>query len=438
MVLHDDLVQGEDFLSYVRPGGKLDESRLRESMKQLVAGIIALHEQRILHRDLKPPNVLVGVDGRVSILDFGLVAGLERRTDQTASLQTQHFVGTPRYAAPEQLFGQRSPATDWYALGTMLFEALTGEAPYRGTAAELLIKKREEDAPPLSDRDDFPADLATLTDRLLRRTPEERPSSEAIAETLAVELRTVSHSLHGSSDDERSSVQSFGEDSDQILIGREEQLAQLEEVKQAFLGNRQPDAVWITGLSGEGKSSLAEKFLLRLRRSGEVLVLSGRCYDRESVPFKAVDVVIEALVGFLRSRPHDQVNAWLPADIHMLARLFPTLRRVESIDEKAQVEISNIDDRQIRYRAFFALRDLLVSISRETPLVIFIDDLQWGDADSAEVLANLLSPPDPPAVCCWAATAATKRLKVHFCRSGSVAAKSRVDNRRAGEWRSPR
>ena len=393
-----DLVEGVDFLSYVRPSGKLDESRLRESLKQLAAGVIALHEQRILHRDLKPSNVLVDPNGRVSILDFGLVAELERRTDQTASMQTQHFAGTPRYAAPEQVFGQRSPATDWYAVGTMLFEALTGDAPYRGTAAELLIKKQNEDAPPLSDRDDLPSDLATLTDRLLRRAPEQRPGSEEMAGALAVELRTVSHSSHASHDDEDSSRQPLADDATQVLIGREEQLAQLEEAKQAFMRNRQPEVVWISGLSGEGKSSLAEKFLATLRRGGEFLVLSGRCYDRESVPFKAVDVLIEALVSFLRSRSQDQVNAWLPQDIQMLARLFPTLRRVESIDNQPHVELSNIDDRQIRYRAFYALRELLVSINLETPLVFFIDDLQWGDADSAEVLADLLAPPNPPAL----------------------------------------
>jgi predicted ATPase len=215
---------------------------------------------------------------------------------------------------------------------------------------------------------------------------------------LAVDFGTASDSSHGSHDDEHGSVLPFAEDSTQILIGREEQLAQLEDIKQRFQRKRQPEVVWLTGLSGEGKSSLAEHFLAPLRRSGEFLVLSGRCYDRESVPFKAVDVLIEALVSFLRSRPHDQVNTWLPRDIHMLAHLFPAMRRVEVVERQSQVEISNIDDRQIRYRAFFALRDLLVSISFETPIVVFIDDLQWGDADSAEVLADLPSPPNPPAV----------------------------------------
>lgn len=391
-----DLIEGDDFLSYTRPSGKLDESRLRQSLKQLVGGVVALHEQRILHRDLKPSNVLVGANGRVSILDFGLVAQLEQRTDQTASLQTQHFAGTPRYAAPEQIFGQRSPATDWYAIGTMLFEALTGEAPYGGTVAELLIRKREEDAPPLSERDDLPPDLAKLTDQMLCREPGQRPVAEAIAFTLSMELESVSRSSQVSHDDELSWVESLTQD--QFLIGRENQLEQLEEARHELLRNGQPVIVWVSGLSGEGKSSLAEKFLAPFRQSDKLLVLSGRCYDRESVPFKAVDVLIEALVRFLRSLTHNQVHCWLPQDIHMLAHLFPALKRVESIAGQSQGKLSTIDDRQIRYRAFFALRDLLSNISRETPLAVFIDDLQWGDADSAEVLVDLLAPPNPPAI----------------------------------------
>lgn len=392
-----DLIEGEDILSYVRPNNELDEERLREALKQLVGGIIALHDQRILHRDLKPSNVLVSHDGRVSILDFGLVAELEQRTDQTASLQTQHFAGTPRYAAPEQVFGDRSPATDWYALGTMLFEALTGEPPFRGTQAELLIKKREEDAPQLAGHKDVPADLADLADGLLQGDPQQRPNADLIAEALSLQLDSITHSSRASSDDELDAAVSLDEP-EQILIGREAQLAELEAAKQELLDKREPVVVWITGLSGEGKSSLAEKFLRPLRRDDEFLVLSGRCYDRESVPFKAVDVLIEALVGFLRSRSDNQVDTWLPRDTHMLASLFPTLNRVRSIERRAESRISNIDDRQIRYRAFFALSELLVNISLDAPIVVFIDDLQWGDADSAEVLTELLSPPNPPAV----------------------------------------
>ncbi|MFG0336034.1 MAG: serine/threonine-protein kinase, partial [Maioricimonas sp. JB049] len=121
-----DLVEGVDFLEYVRPGDELNGTRLRSALTQFVRGILALHSRGIIHRDLKPANVMVEGDGHVIILDFGLVAELQQRTDQTMSMQSRQFGGTPLFAAPEQFAGTRSMASDWYAVGVMLYQALTG------------------------------------------------------------------------------------------------------------------------------------------------------------------------------------------------------------------------------------------------------------------------------------------------------------------------
>ncbi|PAY19431.1 hypothetical protein CKO51_11235 [Rhodopirellula sp. SM50] len=392
-----DLVEGVDFLSYVRPDGTLDEGRLRHSIKQLVHGIIALHDRQVLHRDLKPSNVMVDRDGRVVILDFGLIAELEQRTDETASAHSRHFAGTPRYAAPEQALGQRSTATDWYAFGTMLYEALTGETPFRGTQAELLIRKQNVDAPPLSGRLDLPLDLANLVDGLLHRDPRKRPETEAIAIALSIEFDSTSH---GSSDSQlEPSENDWAEGkSEPSLIGRGQQLTQLESAKTELLERRTPLAVWLTGLSGEGKSTLAESFLRPLRRGQAMLVLSGRCYDREMVPFKVIDSQIDSLVKYLSSLSEPELESLLPRDIEKLAQLFPILRRVEPIDQRCRRAKRGSDEQQLRNLAFAALKDLLHAIGHSRPIVMFVDDLQWGDRDSAEILGKLLAPPMPPAV----------------------------------------
>ena len=175
-------------------------------------------------------------------------------------------------------------------------------------------------------------------------------------------------------------------------------LEDLEVARQELLEKQKPLVVFISGGSGEGKSTLAEHFLQPIRLGNEMLVVSGRCYDRESVPFKAVDSLIDALVGVLRSRTNEDVLLILPDDIHMLAHVFPIMRRVEVIAERMTARLVGIDSKQIRNRAFAALRDLLHSIGKVTPIVMFIDDLQWGDADSARVMSGLLSPPAPPVV----------------------------------------
>ncbi len=117
---------------------------------------------------------------------------------------------------------------------------------------------------------------------------------------------------------------------------------------------REPIVAFIGGLSGEGKTTLAERFLAPLRRDREMLVLAGRCYDRESVPFKALDSLIDALVEFLRSLSEEQRSRVLPDDIHLLGQLFPVLRRIPEIAERGGAQV--IDARQLRYRAFAALR----------------------------------------------------------------------------------
>lgn len=389
-----DLIDGEDFLSWVRAGDRLDEQRLRHALQQLAGGIIALHQRGVVHRDLKPSNVLVEPDGRVVILDFGLVAELQKATDQTASLRTAAFAGTPRYAAPEQLFGERTEASDFYALGTMLYEAMTGEVPFRGNQVELLRQKQEQDAPSLSARDDIPDDLANLVDDLLQRDPKQRMRTDSLIETVGLDWGSTTHGTSAAELIDEESTEPWDE-SDQILIGREQQLAQLEEARQEFLMTGQPVTVFISGLSGEGKSSLAEKFLARFRHNHEMLVLAGRCYDRESVPFKAIDSIIDPLVGYLRSRRGKWLRGYLPEDTAFLAQLFPLLRRVDAISAFPSIDLSRMEPEKIRARGFWALRELLRTIASRTPIAILIDDLQWADVDSARAWVEMLTPPDP-------------------------------------------
>ena len=387
-----DLIDGGNFLEHVRPQGQLNEERLRAVLPQLVRGISALHAQQIVHRDLKPTNVMVDQDGRVVILDFGLVAELQERLEDTVSMRSGQFAGTLRYAAPEQLSGQRPAAADWYALGVMIYEALTGEPPFFGTQADLIVQKQTLDAPKLTGREDVPQDLAVLVDQLLQRDPAKRPDETSIASTLSTDLES-------STSDSTDSEHSFDYRPEEVtLIGRETQLAQLEEAKQEWLAGDQPVVVFVSGKSGEGKSSLAEKFLSSLRNGDDVVVLSGRCYDRESVPYKAIDGIVDALVGHLRTLGEGTVAGMLPEDTDMLAQLFPVTRRVEAIAQLDLTLVRSLDAKQVRNRAFSALKQFLERISRETPLVVFIDDLQWGDRDSGEALFELLSAADAPAV----------------------------------------
>ena len=125
-----EYVRGVDFLEHVRPleFRAFSEERLRKALSQLAQGLMALHAAGKLHRDVKPGNVLVTPNGRVVLLDFGLVLEVERQGE--AAGPDEQGAGTKRYMSPEQRQGLRMTASsDWYSVGVMLYEALTGVRP---------------------------------------------------------------------------------------------------------------------------------------------------------------------------------------------------------------------------------------------------------------------------------------------------------------------
>ncbi|MCA9716411.1 MAG: AAA family ATPase [Myxococcales bacterium] len=155
----------------------------------------------------------------------------------------------------------------------------------------------------------------------------------------------------------------------------------------------------LVGESGIGKSELVARFVGGAAvAAASAVVLAGRCYERESVPYKAFDAVVDALTRYLRRLPRVDAAGLMPRDIHELARVFPVLERVPAVAEVPRRAFAVPDRQEVQRRAFRGLKELLGRISDRCPLVLHIGDLQWGDEDSARLLTELLSPPDPPAM----------------------------------------
>jgi eukaryotic-like serine/threonine-protein kinase len=164
--------------------GTSDHGRLRAALPELVDGVLAVHAAGKLHRDLKPSNVLVTAQGRVVVLDFGLAASVD-----TPHLDRTHehaAVGTPGYMSPEQA-GDRTltEASDWYAVGAMTYEALTGRRPFEGSTDAILRRKQQEVPPRPSEIDpSVPSDLDELCVRMLALRPGDRPGGREILAAL--------------------------------------------------------------------------------------------------------------------------------------------------------------------------------------------------------------------------------------------------------------
>ncbi len=376
-----DLVPGDTLLNQL--GKASDEERLRHVFSQLATGIQAIHDASKLHRDLKPSNVFLTPGGQVVILDFGLAIDQELGgVGQT--LVNDSISGTPTYIAPEQVASKpASPASDWYAFGVMLFEAMTDRPPFEGTSHMVLTRKQQEDAPrPSSIRRDVPEDLEELCIQLLQRDPEARPGWQQIMQVL------------GPVNDQ---LDSLIPQDEVPFVGRVEELEVLQKAFEAT-DEGLPVVMFVHGVSGVGKTTLVEQYLRELKRRGKAVVLTGRCYERESVPFKACDGIVDALSRYLRQLPREQAAVLLPRRIRALAQLFPALQRLDFISKLKQRHPLPLEPNEFRRVAFSAFKELLTNIAAQEPLVLYIDDLQWSDIGGAKLLSSLLFRPEPPSL----------------------------------------
>lgn len=172
------LVEGSDLGDHLAEHEPYPWSWTVAVLAQLSAVLVAVHAAGVIHRDLKPGNVMVRPDGRVTVLDLGVAAV---RGDEDGTLtRTGTLLGTPVYMAPEQAVGTPpvGPAADLYALGALGYELLTGRQPFQApNAAGLVYKKLHERPPPaLSLRPEAPAELAELLHHLLAQDPAVRPA----------------------------------------------------------------------------------------------------------------------------------------------------------------------------------------------------------------------------------------------------------------------
>ncbi|RMH38519.1 MAG: hypothetical protein D6689_19255 [Deltaproteobacteria bacterium] len=383
-----------------RPPTRADEARLRRALAGAVDGLAALHAAGVVHRDIKPSNVLVTSAGRAVLVDFGLAhAPVGGRDPATGRRQ---LIGTPGFMAPEQYRGgDVTPAADVYSLGATLYEALAGRPPFTGNAIAIADAIAAGPPPPPSAwARGIPPDLDELCAAMLRVHPNERPTLDDVRAVVGQVDVAAPVAAAPPSSEGRSEARSLGSLSSRgasarasgPFVGRRRQLSALASALADVAPGR-PVAVFVEGASGIGKTALVDAFVASLEPRRAV-VLRGRCYERESVPYKAFDALVDDLAWYVESLAPEERAAVRPERMDALVRLFPVL---SVIDPVAHAGDPREDPDAVRAAAVAALKQLLANVARERTVVLAIDDLHWGDADSARLLRELLRPPDAPA-----------------------------------------
>ena len=183
------------------------------------------------------------------------------------------------------------------------------------------------------------------------------------------------------------------------LIGRSRHRQFLDSLI-ALLHKRKTVSLFVFGRTGTGKTTLIRSFLDELLARDEAVVLSGRCYQRESVPYKALDSLIDSLARYLKELPTKESDRLLPQDVAFLARAGVSRAAEYRGDCRCGggSEPDMPDQKELRRRTFAGLRELLKRLSERTPLILSIDDLQWGDVDSARLLSDLICSEQSPAL----------------------------------------
>ena len=381
-----ELVEGTELAQHVRrglgPGEALDTpamARLTAATDQLVQGLSYLHSHDKIHRDVKPSNVMVDGDGRVVLLDFGLGSPISAdQLDTTLGA----LAGTLPYLPPERLFdAPPDPGGDWYAVGVMLYEMVTGELPFAGPVP-VMMRQKESAIPVAGERcPGLPPALDSLISRLLAPHPRARAGAQDVAEAMG-ELGATTRPKLASAAPPPS-----------LFVGRVREL----EALRTWHRDRPsagPTVIHVHGLSGMGKSALVTRWAESLRRS---VLLDGRCGPHENVPFKALDSVIDALSHHVIRLKSEGEQIRAPVGLRALVDLFPVLARVPEWRHPTESGVAR-EPRERSRQGIQALVQLFGRLARRQSLVVWVDDIQWGDRDSLPMLEALISGPLAPPI----------------------------------------
>ena len=360
-------------------------------LAQTIAGALAIvHRHGLVHRDVKPSNILISESGDPKLIDFGFAM-------QASEEPTPNMVGTFLYSPPEQSGMLRRPVdgrSDLYALGVVLYQCATGHPPfYASDVGELIHQHAVMPLPDIQEHNNeiSPA-LTLIINKLLRKDPDDRYQTgeglladlEQIGKLNAA-LNAGQEIILGTADDRSAALY------ETPLIGRDTELAQLQAHWHAALKGK-GQVVTLIGETGSGKSRLARELMYSAQDKG-ALTLNGRCVQANPVPFAPIREAIDNLIRHIQRMPQLQKQKE-EQQLQTAAGAFtPLLKQFSPLLASTLTETEAIPGLEDAHDLFFEalthfLRELILS---HRAAALLLDDIQWLDDASGQILRHLIS-----------------------------------------------
>ncbi|MEZ4315163.1 MAG: protein kinase [Polyangiaceae bacterium] len=338
--------------------------------------LAVVHAAGLVHRDLKPDNILVTAEGRPVLLDFGIAASFGGASGREVLLSAGEVIGTLEYMSPEQIRGDLVDArADLYALGCTLYECLTGHTPFGGRPAARILQAHLHEAPePPSRRGAAVSpELDALVLRLLAKRPADRPGYATDIPAMLWAAGAAGPPQHGSP--ARVAPYLYRAE----LAGRDSVMARARAALVALGREGKGGAVFVIGESGVGKTRVGME-MVRAAAGLGLKVITGQCLP----PGRHGATPLHPFVPAFREAPEE---ALYDARVRVLAPYFPEAAAL--VPSGSAAEPASLSPEAARARALDAAEALLLDVAAGQPLLLVLDDAQWADELSLALLGRL-------------------------------------------------